>query len=390
MHLSGLQIRHFRNLAEQQLDLPAQGVAIVGENAQGKTNFLEAIYYLETFRSFRGSRDPRLVAFGEDFFRVVGNLEGEVPEDALEVTAAFQHRGKRKKITVNGSEPERLGDGLGRLAAVVFSPADVALVSEGPGARRRFLDIVLSLNVPGYLTSLQRFRHVLSQRNAALRDGRGYETVGVWDEGLIENGTRVMEERLGWVERWKSEFSTYYRRISGDLEGRVEYQPGVTLDGARERDGIAEAYRFGLSETQERERRLGNTVVGPHRDDMLLTVAEADTPRELREFGSGGQRRTAALALRLAEAATIRATRRQEPIVLMDDVFAELDPGRSERIMALMEEEETGQVLLTVPKESDILFGGTPFLGGGFGVGCSNSDWEEEGPARGKRAGEGR
>jgi DNA replication and repair protein RecF len=354
VHLSGLQIRHFRNLAEQQLDLPAQGVAIVGENAQGKTNFLEAIYYLETFRSFRGSRDPRLVAFGEDFFRVVGTLAGESPEDAVEVTAAFQHRGKRKKITVNGFEPERLGDGLGRLAAVVFSPADVALVSDGPGARRRFLDIVLSLNVPGYLASLQRFRHVLNQRNAALRDGRGHETVRVWDDGLVESGSRVMEERLEWVERWKAEFSTYYRRVSGALESRLEYQPGMTLDGARDRAGISEAYRSALSETRERERRLGNTVIGPHRDDLLLTVTEGDTPRDLREFGSGGQRRTAALALRLAEAATIRSARGQEPIILMDDVFAELDPGRSERILALMEEEETGQVFLTVPKEGDI------------------------------------
>ncbi len=354
MHLSGLQIRHFRNLAEQQLDLPAQGVAIVGENAQGKTNFLEAIYYLETFRSFRGSRDPRLVAFGEDFFRVAGTLNGESSTGAVEVAAAFQQRGKRKKITVNGSEPERLGDGLGRLAAVVFSPADVGLVSEGPGARRRFLDIVLSLNVPGYLASLQRFRHVLSQRNAALREGRGHETVRVWDEGLIMSGAHVMENRLGWVERWRGEFSNYYRRVSGALEGRLEYQPGVTLEGTRDRAGIAEAYRSGLSQTRERERKLGNTVVGPHRDDLLLTVMERDAPRDLREFGSGGQRRTAALALRLAEAATIRAARGQEPIVLMDDVFAELDPGRSERIMSLMEEEETGQVLLTVPKESDI------------------------------------
>jgi len=354
VHLSGLQIRHFRNLAEQQLDLPAEGVAIVGENAQGKTNLLEAIYYLETFRSFRGSRDDRLVAFGEDFFRVVGSLDEAAPEDRVEVAAAFQNRGKRKKITLNGEEPERLGDALGRLAAVVFSPADVALVSDGPGARRRFLDIVLSLNVPEYLGILQRFRQILSQRNAALRDGRGPGTVEVWDDGLIESGARVMEERLKWVEKWRDDFSSYYRRVSGALAGHLEYQPGVKLGGARGREEIAEAYGAALLEARGREIRLGTTVVGPQRDDLLLSVVEGDYPRDLREYGSGGQRRTAALALRLVEAATIREARGQEPIVLMDDVFAELDPGRSERILALMEEEETGQVLLTVPKESDI------------------------------------
>jgi DNA replication and repair protein RecF len=354
VHLSGLHLRHYRNLAEQALDLPAEGVAIVGENAQGKTNLLEAIYYLETFRSFRGARDHRLVAFGGEHFRVVGALEGEAPEDGVEVAAAFELRGKRKKITVDGVEPERLGDGLGRMAAVVFSPADVALVSDGPGARRRYLDILLSLNHPGYLTELQSFRQILSQRNAALKDGQGVGVVEAWDDGLVGAGARIMAARLEWVRRWKEEFASYSLRVSGSQPGKVRYQPGLKLERAQDPDDIALVYREALVETRERERRLGNTLVGPHRDDLLLTVDEAGEARDLREFGSGGQRRTAALALRLVEAATIREARNQEPIVLMDDVFAELDPGRSERVMALMEEEETGQVILTVPKESDI------------------------------------
>ncbi len=354
MHLSGLKIRHFRNLAEQQLDLPADGVAIVGENAQGKTNLLEAIYYLETFRSFRGTRDDRLVAFGEEFFRVAGVLGGSEAQERIEVAAAFELKGKRKKVTLNGAEPGRLSDGLGSLAAVVFSPADVALVSDGPGARRRYLDIVLSLNVRGYLPALQRFRQILSQRNAALRNGRGPGTVEVWDDGLTESGAQVMVERLRWVKRWREDFSSYYRQVSGVRTGQVEYLPGVKLGGAEDREAVRDAYRVALLEAREREFRLGNTLVGPQRDDLLITVAEGEAGRDLREFGSGGQRRTAALALRLVEAATIREARGQEPIILMDDVFAELDPGRSERILSLMEEEETGQVILTVPKERDI------------------------------------
>jgi DNA replication and repair protein RecF len=354
VYLSGLQIRHFRNLAEQHLELPAAGVAIVGENAQGKTNLLEAVYYLETFRSFRGSRDDHLVAFGEDFFRLVGALEGADPSEGVEVAAAYQIRGKRKKVTVDGHEPERLGAGLGRLAAVVFSPADVAMVSGGPGGRRRFLDIVLSLNVPGYLDVLQRFRHILSQRNAALKDGRGGGTVDIWDEGLVESGAQVVEERLRWVGRWEESFSSYYRQVSGAQVGHLAYQPGFKLREGRSNGEIAEAFRDALDAVREREMRIGSTLVGPQRDELLLTVRERGETRDLREYGSGGQRRTAAIALRLTEAAAIREARKQEPIVLMDDVFAELDPGRSERIMALMEEEETGQVLMTVPKESDI------------------------------------
>ena len=360
MRLNELRIRHFRNLADQELSLPPEGVAIIGENAQGKTNLLEAIYYLETFRSFRAARDERLVAFGQEFFRVVGALVenggegGEGTRGRVEVAAAFEARGKRKKVTLDGQEPQRLGDGLGRIGAVVFSPADVALVSDGPGARRRFLDIALSLNAPGYLPALQRFRQVLGQRNAALREGGRFGTVEAWDLGLVESGALVMEERLRWVERWGGEFSSYYRRISGTQAGCVQYQPGVKLGGAGSREEISGAFQEALWESRDRERRLGSTLVGPQRDDLLLTVTEGEDVRDLREYGSGGQRRTAALALRLVEAATIREARRQEPIILMDDVFAELDPGRSERVMALMEEEETGQVFLTAPKESDI------------------------------------
>ncbi len=354
MYLSDLQIRHFRNLAEQELNLPAQGVAVVGENAQGKTNLLEAIYYLETFRSFRGSPDPHLVAFGEDVFRIRGGLTNPEGEDRVEVTAAFQLRGKNKKVTVDGREPDRLGDGLGRLAAVVFSPADVGLVSDGPGTRRRFLDIVLSLNVPGYLSALQQFRQILSQRNAALKNGQGPGTVAAWDEGLVLQGAAVIRERTRWVERWSDAYAGYFHQVSGTQDGRMSYAPGLRLEGAENREEIALAFREALRESRERELRLGSTVVGPHRDDLTLVVEEGGEDRDLRRFGSGGQQRTGALALRLVEAATIRDARKQEPIILMDDVFAELDPGRSERVLALMEKEETGQVLITVPKEGDI------------------------------------
>lgn len=354
MYLSDLRVRHFRNLGVQHLDLPPEGAAIVGENAQGKTNLLEAVYYLETFRSFRGTRDDRLVAFDEDVFRVVGALKPEGGGKEVEVAAAFQRRGRRKKVTVDGEEPRRLGEALGRLAAVVFSPADVGMVSEGPGGRRRFLDIVLSLNVPGYLEALQTFRRILGQRNAALKGAGAGGPVRAWDAGLAEAGARVMVERRMWVEEWEDGFSDYFRTIAGEEEGRMRYEPDLDLEGTSSPEEVQEAYRAALAETREREMRLGSTVVGPQRDELRLTVEEDGKELDLREYGSGGQRRTGALALRLVEAATIRQARGQEPIVLMDDVFAELDPERSRRVLDLMEREETGQVLVTVPKESDI------------------------------------
>ena len=355
MHLSRLTLRHFRNLGTQDLEFPPEGVAIIGDNAQGKSNLLEAIYYLETFRSFRGARDEQLVAFGEGVFRVTGDLTtGDASERPVRVTAAYERKGKHKKVTVDGVEPERVGDALGRVAAVVFSPADVELVSGGPGVRRRYLDIVLSLSEPGYLQMLQDFRKILVRRNAALKDGQPGGVVMAWDHGLVQSGAAVVAARRQWIETRCHSFREYYAGVSGGAGARMAYRSSVHLDGARSVEEISEAYRNALMDSAERERRNGTTVVGPHRDEVVLRLEDEGDDLDLRDYGSGGQRRTAALALRLVEARTIRETRGREPMILLDDVFAELDGSRSERVLELMEREETGQVVLTAPKESDV------------------------------------
>jgi DNA replication and repair protein RecF len=354
VRLSGLAIRHFRNLGSQDLELPAEGVALIGDNAQGKSNFLEAIYYLETFRSFRGARDEQLVGFHEDLFRVAGTLEETGAEGSSEVAAAFEKKGKRKKVSIDGAEPDRMGDALGHLAAVIFSPADVDLVSGGPSERRRFLDIVLSLSEPGYLTALQDYRKILTRRNASLKDGQSCSVVAAWNAGLVRSGAGVMRARRDWIEQRCGSFRDYYREVSGGVGARMTYRPSLTLDAAVSEEETAAAFSEALSEANERERRMGVTVVGPHRDDLLLRLEDNGKGLDLRSYGSGGQRRTAALALRLVEARTIRETRRRSPLILLDDVFAELDVGRGERVLALMEKEEMGQVVLTSPKEEDV------------------------------------
>ncbi|HUF75088.1 MAG TPA: DNA replication/repair protein RecF [Longimicrobiales bacterium] len=349
--MSALALRHFRNLENQELEIPPEGLALVGDNAQGKSNFLEAIYYLETFRSFRGARDEQLVRFGQDVFRVVGSTTAD--EEVVEVAAAFERKGKRKKVSVNGREAERLGDALGRTAAVIFSPADLELVSGGPRERRRFLDIVLSLNQPGYLGALQEYRQVLTRRNAALKAGEPGSVVSAWAPGLVRSGSEVIAARKAWVEGVTHAFGAYYERVSQEATARMTYRPGVPLGGSETIEQIVEAFRDALAEGTERDRRLGTTGVGPHRDDVRLDLERGDG-LDLRDYGSGGQKRTAALALRLVEAKTIRERRGAAPLVLLDDVFAELDPGRSERVLEVMEGEETGQVLLTAPKDADV------------------------------------
>jgi len=349
-----LRVRHFRNLGEQELVFPADGVAIVGPNAQGKTNLLEAIYYLETFRSFRGSSADQLTGFGQEGFWVGAEVEADLPEvDPVAVTAGYQRSGRRRKVTVDGDEPGRVGDAIGKLGAVVFSPSDVTIVNDGPDQRRRFLDIVLSLNAPGYLDALQRYRHVLSQRNAALKANQPDDVVRAWDHALAESGGAVMLGRHRWVEAWSETFSRYYTTISGGRSATMAYAPRHAAEKWTQ-EGIVEDLARGVRDAWDSDLRNRTTTVGPHRDELSLGIEDDAEPLEVRRYGSGGQRRTAALALRLVEAATIRSTRGREPMVLMDDVFAELDETRSERILDLLHAEEAGQVILTAPKDSDV------------------------------------
>ncbi len=340
--LTRLRLTGYRNLEDTHLEFPPEGVALVGANAQGKTNLLEAIHYLEIFRSFRGTRDSRIIRFGEDVFRV----EGVVGDRT--VAAAYQRRGQVKKVTVDGEEPARLGDAIGQVAAVLFTPEDVRIVSDGPDERRRFLDILLSLNVPGYLEALQRFRQALSQRNRALREGSGRGAIEAWNGALARSGGKVVEIRARWIHEVRPRFSEIFAGISGGEEASLEYR------GPAEAPPWEEALLEGLLEGFEGDRQMGTTRTGPHRDDFRIHLGAES--RDLRHYGSGGQRRTGALVLRILEAETVRRRRERDPILLLDDVFAELDRDRSVALIDLLERTAAGQVILTAPKEADLSF----------------------------------
>ena len=350
-----LKLRFFRNLGDQELSFPPEGVAIIGANAQGKSNLLEAIYYLETFRSFRGARAEHLIAFREDVFRVAGrvvstNDAGTFP---TEVTAAYEGSSRRRKVTIDGAEPERIGDAIGKLGAVIFSPADVGIVNGGPVGRRRFMDVALSLNQEGYLEALQAFRHALAQRNAALRTDQLVAVVRAWDEPLARSAATVMGARHRWIAEWRDAFREYYEEVSGGDSAAMTYVPKVSVDDWHD-DGIERACRAALDARWAVDLRRRSTSAGPHRDELLLTLVDGEREVEAREFGSGGQGRTVALALRLVEGDAIRRARGSAPVLLLDDAFAELDDARRERVLGLMGRGRFGQVILTAPKENDV------------------------------------
>ena len=350
--LAHLDVRDFRNLAHVELSPPPDGLVVIGENGQGKTNLLEAIYYLQILRSARGARDQDLIRFGADAFYIGATVD---TDRCHEVGVGFERAGKRKRVRLDGDIPERLSDALGALPSVLFSPADVELIAGAPAARRRFLDIMLALTARGYLAALQRYRSALARRNAALREsarsGRASAaSVAVWEPALAEQGALLIQERRSWVEAMEGRFEQLCRDIGETARVRVRY--AGTLDATAD---LVAALSAALEEKRGLDLRRGLTHAGPHRDDLAITITGPDgTARDLRSFGSAGQQRSAAIALRMLEASTFTERTGRSPLFLLDDPFAELDVRRSARVLDLLSGSGLGQTVLVVPRESDI------------------------------------
>jgi DNA replication and repair protein RecF len=376
--LRRLAVRDFRNLERIDLRPPADGIVIVGENGHGKTNLLEAIYYLQLLRSIRGHRDADLVRFNAPAFHLSAETVVITPRDAQtgtdehagsprEIGAGFERGSKRKRVRLDGVETPRLSDALGAVPSVMFSPSDVRLVTGSPTERRRYLDVMLALSSRRYLAALQSYRGALLRRNAALREafraGRGEGRIAVWEPALAEHGALLWRERAAWVQRWAAEFARLCERIGERRPARLRYVSalgGALGASAREpRSGedalpalpeIRETLERALADKRQLDLRRGLTHAGPHRDDLELLL----DGRELRLFGSAGQQRTAAIALRILEAVTLRDAVGAEPLFLLDDPFAELDARRAHRILTLLGEAGLGQTMLAVPRAVDI------------------------------------
>jgi DNA replication and repair protein RecF len=340
MRAAHLVARGFRNLADLELDLPPGGGAFLGPNGHGKTNVLEALYYPVLFRSFRAATDPDVCRWDGPGFQV--EVEADGPSGRSELVASFARGGRKKRITVDGVDTPRLTDAVGHWLAVVFLPTDLHLV-QGPAAgRRQYLDRVLSLSDVAYLRALLRYRAVVAQRNAALRAGRD-DMVLAFSAGLAEPGALVVRHRLQWVASAAARFVEECDALGETMPVSLEYRGNRDL-------ADAEAWAPTLTVAAARERARGMSLVGPQRDDVVLTLSG----RPLREFGSTGQQRTAAIALKLCELATIGTAHRTEPALLLDDVFAELDRDRQERLAARLGGPGVRQVFVTAPRRDEL------------------------------------
>lgn len=315
MRAATLVVRGYRNLADAEFSVPEAGMALVGPNGHGKTNLIEALAYPVLLRSLRGARDRDVVRFGGPGFHV--GLE-RVDGPSIRVTYAAD--AARKTVLIDGAEQRTIADALGHWLAVAFLPADISIVQGGALERRKWLDRLLSLADPHYLSGLLRYRAALAQRNAALRTG---DTVAAeaFEPALAASGATVTASRLAWVAGavvgWRTELDT----LGEAGEVGLRYRGDEALVDPAE-------WPARLAASRRRDVQRGQTHVGPQRDDVVLTL----DGRSLRSYGSTGQHRAAAIALRLLELETIRRERCAEPALLVDDVFAALDGDRQARL----------------------------------------------------------
>ena len=325
MYITEVSLQNFRNLAQLKIE-PSEGINVIyGSNAQGKTNFLESLYFCAMGRSLRGKSDQQLIRFDEEESHIRMLVQRKQRYDRIDV---HLKKDEKKGIAVNGLPVRKLGDLFGTLYAVIFSPEDLSLVKDGPGERRRFLDMELCQLSKVYYYDLQQYYRILKQRNNLLKEIQKkpqlQETLFVWDDQLAEYGERIIAARKRFLIRLDEIAAEKLSQLTGGRDHlQTIYKPNC------EEGMLAEKLRKNI----DRDIYFGSTQNGPHKDDILFSI----DGREVKVYGSQGQQRTTALAARLAEIDLIREETGEEPVLLLDDVFSELDENRQKFLLQSIE-----------------------------------------------------
>jgi DNA replication and repair protein RecF len=355
MHVSGLSLTDFRSWSQLDLELTPGATALVGSNGQGKTNVVEALLYVSTLGSHRVSSDAPLVRQGAE--RAI--VRAKVVRDGRETLVELElNPGKANRARINRGAVPRAREVLGLLRTVLFAPEDLALVKGDPSDRRRFLDELLVLRTPRLAGVRADYERVLKQRNALLktaflarRSGGGdMRTLDVWDTHLAQTGSELLAARLALVDDLQPLAQVAYREVSkgqGELGLAYKSSLGDALPETTDREVLAAVLLSELAKVRQQEVERGVSLVGPHRDELLLTLGTLP----VKGYASHGESWSVALALRLGSYELLKADG-GEPVLVLDDVFAELDTGRRERLAALVEPAE--QVLVTAAVPGDV------------------------------------
>ncbi len=328
MYITELEAVAFRNLSGVSIRPCKEVNLIYGDNAQGKTNLLEALWMFTGCRSFRAAKDAELLQFGKQKARLFLEYYGQ---DRLQTMQLDIEKGRT--FTQNGVRLPSPARAMGEFLAVVFSPLHLTLVKDGPAARRRFLDNAIGQLKPKYGAALSDYNKALMQRNLVLKDAAYhrelFDTLDVWEDRIAYYGSEILRQRIGYVQRLRNFSADIYAGISQKKETlRISYAEAVPTEGSSRKE-LYESLLSHLKQARKDDLLTGTTSVGPHRDDLAVEIDFLSA----RTFASQGQQRSAALALKLGEAAVIRNFTNEQPVALLDDVMSELDAARQNYIL---------------------------------------------------------
>ena len=323
MKIKSLKLKNFRNYDLLDLTFDDSANIFYGDNAQGKTNILEAVYLSGTTKSHRGSKDRDLIEFGKE----ESHIETIVEKNGIDYQIDMHlKKNSPKGIAINRMPIRKASELFGIVNLVFFSPEDLNIIKNGPAERRRFIDLELSQLDRVYLSNLANYNRVVNQRNHLLKEigFSGYEkhagTLEIWEMQLIQYGNKIIERRKAFIEEMNEIISSIHKKLTGGREEiRILYEPSnkeLTFEQA-------------LRKYKDRDLKLKSTSVGPHRDDICFMAGDLD----IRRFGSQGQQRTAALSLKLSEIYIVKRKIKDTPVLLLDDVLSELDSSRQNYLL---------------------------------------------------------
>lgn len=356
MFFQHLHLRNFRNFSDVQFTFSAPRTLVTGDNGKGKSNLLEAIHFSSIGKSSRGARDRDVARHGQQDFCIRASFVRD--RDASQLTIYYSSEAG-KRVDLDGQSVSRLSSLIGLFTSVLLSPEDVDLVLRFPAQRRRALDILLCQASSSYLTDLQTYRRAVAHRNRLLRDpvrrdgtNRPSDSLASaiepWDEQVAQIGGQIIAHRLRVLDRIQHHFADIYAALSsGGERASLLYRTPVDVSDP---DRISYALHDRLECNRKREILLGYTLSGPHRDNLMILINNVDAQK----YGSQGQLKSALLAWKLAEARFLREASQEDPVLLLDDAFSELDDTRSRLLLEILD--TFGQVILTSPKELDPSF----------------------------------
>ncbi|MGE5423987.1 MAG: DNA replication/repair protein RecF [Syntrophothermus sp.] len=337
MYLKKLSVTNFKSYCQDDFVFSDKINCFVGNNGVGKTNLLDAIHYLSFCKSYFNPLDSQNIRHNEDYFVVTGSFFRN--DETIDLLQVIQKRNHRKKVLINKKEYERLADHIGRFPLVMISPYDRDLINDGSEHRRRYIDSVISQFDKLYLDDLINYQKVLNQRNFLLKAfaEKNYFDVSqleIWDEKLIESGSRIFEKRKTFLEKFTPIFRHYFSFISGEDE-KVDIVYESSLEGKD----------FGalLGESVQKDRAAQYTTAGIHKDDLAFMISGYP----VKKFGSQGQQKSFVIAIKLAQFDYTSSVKGYKPVILLDDIFDKLDDTRVEQLIHLVSENNFGQVFIT-------------------------------------------